>query len=66
MYDTLVIDVSSVDFEGVRVIKVELEIIDDSNEVIVYVSRNIKDLIDVFIHKAEKKYQGYHIRVKNI
>ena len=66
MYDTLVIDVSSVDFEGVRVIKVELEITDESNEVIMYVSRNIKDLIDVFIHKAEKKYQGYHIRVKNI
>ena len=64
-HDILVIEISSVDFEGVRKITAELLINDEVNEVRMYVSRNISELIDVFIEKVEQKYKGYYIKVKN-
>ena len=62
-HETIAMEVSPLEFEGIRTIDFDAQVDDDDKVVIVTVSRYfIGDLHDECIKKAKKMFKGYRVK----
>jgi hypothetical protein len=62
-HETIAMEVSPLEFEGIRVVDFDAQVDDNDKVVIVTMSRYfIGDLHDECIKKAEKMFEGYRVK----
>ena len=62
-HETIAMEVSPLEFEGIRVIDFEAQVDDNDKVVIVTMSRYfIGDLHDECVKKAKKMFEGYRVK----
>ena len=62
-HETIAMEVSPLEFEGIRVVDFEAQVDDNDKVVIVTMSRYfIGDLHDECIKKAKKMFKGYRVK----
>ena len=63
-HETIAMEVSPLEFEGIRVVDFDTQVDDDEKIVIVTMSRYfIGDLHDECIKKTEKMFDGYMVKI---
>jgi hypothetical protein len=62
-HETIAMEVSPLEFEGIRVVDFDAQVDDDEKMVIVTMSRYfIGDLHDECVKKTEKMFKGYRVK----
>jgi len=62
-HETIAMEVSPLEFEGIRVVDFDAQVDDNDKVVIVTMSRYfIGDLHDECVKKAKKMFQGYRVK----